>query len=642
MENKNLAETKILRERTLKLLLDMRSRNVEFDLPETPKSFDDIVEELSNDLFKVAIIGEAKRGKSSFINALLSQEILPVDEEVATSQAFYINYSEEESFYLVFIDGTKLEIEKEELYKYGSQKIDDEQGRYKTYLDKEILWIEINVPNKFLPKNIIIIDTPGLGALYAKHAEITYNVFPIADAFIFTLESQRPLLELERSAIRRLLKWSPHIFFIQTKIDQTKEWEETLERNKQILKDTFPENFSSNLEIWPISNVNLLKASKNEKYGKQFLEISRFDELKFHLEKFIFEVSGLIRIRAGLGEALDYYKICYSNLNKRISSLKAESNTEVIQRRDSLKMQLKDFELEWEQPGTLKKKYLTRYNSKLKSFKIQFQQVFETNGSVYEEVSEQINECRNPSELSKIEEDLLRIIQERVEDAMLDLNNDIESELKEFLESLVLESNLTEQFFFDEKLDKKLSNIEEHGLQRLKAQIQKTIRTQPVMEKSRGSKLGKAIAKTARFLFTPIFLLIRKFTTDKIQAGEKLLKGKEILLSKTRKVLSEMYSNIKKIKNQGGQRLSFQEQYFSSYSDILNSFIEDKYKNKVNSTKKEIQHQEQILKTEKEEHENQISKLKEEVLRWQRFHDDGNNIEESLEKVRSNLMQQNY
>ena len=78
--------------------------------------------------YDVVVCGEVKKGKSSFINALMGEEILPTNTQVATSQVCRIINSDTEEYNLVFTDGTRKQISRKELSRYGSQVDADMYG----------------------------------------------------------------------------------------------------------------------------------------------------------------------------------------------------------------------------------------------------------------------------------------------------------------------------------------------------------------------------------------------------------------------------------------------------------------------------------------------------------------------------------
>ena len=62
---------------------------------EVNKSISRQVEDIKNEKFKLMVVGEAKSGKSTFINAYLEKEIMPMDVKQCTSSIIKISYGNE-------------------------------------------------------------------------------------------------------------------------------------------------------------------------------------------------------------------------------------------------------------------------------------------------------------------------------------------------------------------------------------------------------------------------------------------------------------------------------------------------------------------------------------------------------------------
>lgn len=75
------------------------------------------VENISQDKFLLMVVGEAKSGKSTFINAYLGIEILPVDVEQCTSAIIEIRYGEEITLIATYADGSTTDIHDEQKIK---------------------------------------------------------------------------------------------------------------------------------------------------------------------------------------------------------------------------------------------------------------------------------------------------------------------------------------------------------------------------------------------------------------------------------------------------------------------------------------------------------------------------------------------
>jgi ribosome biogenesis GTPase A len=199
-----LTQIESLRQNSLTVLDQVVDRARDFELPAPPEALGLFRQKLQESTYKVLVVGEAKRGKSTFINALIGRAILPTDVDIATSQVFLVGKAAQEAYRIRFEDGSTREITAAELSKYGSQVLADVEGTPR--LDQIIRWIEVDVPVRFLPDGVSILDTPGLGSLYAAHSQITQRFIPHADAVIYVLDSSQPIGQPDLETIRHYWK----------------------------------------------------------------------------------------------------------------------------------------------------------------------------------------------------------------------------------------------------------------------------------------------------------------------------------------------------------------------------------------------------------------------------------------------------
>ncbi len=114
------------------------------------------VRENINEPFLFVVVGEVKAGKSSFINALLKEEVCKVDAAPCTDMVQKLEYSE-----------SRNEIQLSEFYK------------------------RIGVPAEIL-KSIAIVDTPGTNTIIKHHQEITQKFVPNSDLVLFVFPAKNP------------------------------------------------------------------------------------------------------------------------------------------------------------------------------------------------------------------------------------------------------------------------------------------------------------------------------------------------------------------------------------------------------------------------------------------------------------------
>lgn len=166
-------------------------------------------------LFRIVVMGEIKKGKSSFVNALLGhKDLVPVCSDVATSTIFKICYGPEVGYKVYFLpnSGKKpIAIQPSELSVYGTEG--GNPGN-----EKQIDFIQVFCPSPLLKAGLVIVDTPGLGGLFKQHKRITYQYVPKADAvFLVTDSVESPIGQAELDLLSDLKKVTKHIFFVQTK-----------------------------------------------------------------------------------------------------------------------------------------------------------------------------------------------------------------------------------------------------------------------------------------------------------------------------------------------------------------------------------------------------------------------------------------
>jgi len=178
--------------------------------------------DIDNDFFTVVVLGEFKRGKSTFINALLKKELLPTDVLPETATINAIMYSETPTLQVVMNDGNEEtgEVSREYLQRFSAREKDS--------LSEKVKYIKIGYPADILKNNLAIVDTPGVDDINEQRSEITYRFIPKANAVIFLLDAKSPLKKTEKDFIdSKLLPLGlDTILFVANKYDAIDEEEE--------------------------------------------------------------------------------------------------------------------------------------------------------------------------------------------------------------------------------------------------------------------------------------------------------------------------------------------------------------------------------------------------------------------------------
>jgi GTPase SAR1 family protein len=337
-----------LRQGVLAILQRLAEQGRALELPAPSPALAEYRQRLTGDGYTVLVVGEAKRGKSTLVNAVIGQSILPTDVEIATSQVFRISHADQPAFRLRFEDGSQQVISADDLPRYGSQALADTEGAPR--LDQLIRWIEVELPAQFLPPQMALLDTPGLGSLYAPHAQVTQRFVPHADAVIFTLDSGRPVGQQDLEFIEAILKVTRNIFFIQTMIDLygRDHWQEMQRRNQNILMERFGDRLVD-ARVWPISSTLLLKGAQTG--DDDYVLVSKQKDLMAALQTFLFRVSGLNRFAEALAVADGYYRLGGKALAARLAALKEGSAGQQNGAQQQAAQRKQQFEAEWGERG---------------------------------------------------------------------------------------------------------------------------------------------------------------------------------------------------------------------------------------------------------------------------------------------------
>jgi ribosome biogenesis GTPase A len=150
--------------------------------PDDLRRFQEAREQLSG-LFLLVVAGEFNSGKSSFINALLGERVLP---EGVTPTTDRIN-----------------------ILRHGPEITDQL---------REAFLLERTHPAEVL-RELSIVDTPGTNAIIRRHEELTRDFVPRSDLVLFVTSADRPFTESERTFLEQIREWGKKIVFIVNKID---------------------------------------------------------------------------------------------------------------------------------------------------------------------------------------------------------------------------------------------------------------------------------------------------------------------------------------------------------------------------------------------------------------------------------------
>jgi GTPase SAR1 family protein len=163
---------------------------------------------LKQGVFRVLVLGDVKRGKSTVLNALLGENLLPSALSPCTALLTVLRYGTQQQVTIHFNDDRAPEVIDIGTYK---QRYTIDAAETKTYEDQQQLAFPtvshavIDYPLPLLAQGIELIDTPGLNDTEARN-QLSLGYVNTCQAIVFVLGATQPMTLDERRYLNNYLK----------------------------------------------------------------------------------------------------------------------------------------------------------------------------------------------------------------------------------------------------------------------------------------------------------------------------------------------------------------------------------------------------------------------------------------------------
>ncbi len=270
---------------------------------------------LNRDSFKVLVCGEFNRGKSTFINALLGEEVLPTDVVPCTAIINAIKYSEEKKAVLHFAQPLPEKMPKiakdvaAHIAKYKNEHlippleipVDSIEefvaipDQYKTasIFESPFSFVEIYWPIDLCKNRVEIIDSPGLNE-HGTRTKVTTDYLSQVDAVIFVIACQSLASQSELQVISDSIIACGHeeIFFVCNCFDAIRDRDKP--RIMEYAKNSLGDKTTLDNGIHFLSALNALEAKMDN--DDSLLEESGFPGLEKSLISFLVNDRGRLKL----------------------------------------------------------------------------------------------------------------------------------------------------------------------------------------------------------------------------------------------------------------------------------------------------------------------------------------------------------
>ena len=287
------------------------------------KECDEIEERLGLGSFNLVFLGQYKRGKSSLINALIGEQILPTGVTPVTAIISVIKYDEKSSCIVRKQDGSTETIDLKDIYLFATQ----EQNPDNT---KNVEHLEIRLPSPLLKRGLFLVDTPGISSVFESNTKTTKEFLQSIDAAVVVLGVDPPISYDELDVVREVKGFVREPVFVINKVD--KESRESIDTVKNFTVDILKKEFGiENPAIFCISAKDGLSRKVSYDWQEFLNKLEKMVENKSQIitdsykntttrlsNKLLIEIDRLMR---ALSEPLENTKLKVEKLNE----LKEES-----------------------------------------------------------------------------------------------------------------------------------------------------------------------------------------------------------------------------------------------------------------------------------------------------------------------------
>ena len=247
---------------------------------------EELADKLENHKITVSVIGQFKRGKSTLVNAILGDKILPVGIVPVTAVVTSVEYGEKAAA-VHFDNGIIKEIGFDEMSYYIN-----EQENHDNRL--AVSQVCLYCPSDFLKDGMTFVDTPGVGSVHQKNSDAAYSYVKESDAVIFMLSVDSPINQIEIDFPENAKEFASKFYFAVNKIDSIDQSD--LEDYLSYCKDLLS-------KLMEVKEVQLFPVSAKNNIGVEKLKNTISNDCRTTVQQII-EESAKLKMRDIVASAL--------------------------------------------------------------------------------------------------------------------------------------------------------------------------------------------------------------------------------------------------------------------------------------------------------------------------------------------------
>lgn len=205
-------------------------------------------QKLEQGTFTIAFAGHFSAGKSSMINALVDEQILPTSPIPTSANIVTVKKTDENYALVHFVDRAPVKFSGE--YDIQLVKKYSKDG-------SQVSQIEIGHEASKLPAGITVMDTPGVDSTDDAHRISTESALHLADIVFYVMDYNHVQSELNFQFTKQLLHYNDNVYLVVNQVDKHRDEELSFEAFKQSVANAF--------KAWSVEPKDIFYTSLKDK-----------------------------------------------------------------------------------------------------------------------------------------------------------------------------------------------------------------------------------------------------------------------------------------------------------------------------------------------------------------------------------------
>jgi GTPase Era involved in 16S rRNA processing len=227
----------VIRQPTVQQLRELLEQTIQLAGSQDRMRLTELASRLDERRLRVLVAGEAKRGKSTVVNALVGRDLLPTGPTPLTSVPTTVTAAgpdDEERVVIRFVDGTTTACPLSDVARYVTESGNPGNSA-------GVSEVRMQVHDDLLASHAVdIVDSPGTGSVFEANTREAEVALEELDAAVLVLTADPPISAAEKQLLQRVAATSTATFVLVNKADRltTAELAEALAFTRQVCAES--------------------------------------------------------------------------------------------------------------------------------------------------------------------------------------------------------------------------------------------------------------------------------------------------------------------------------------------------------------------------------------------------------------------